>query len=179
MPRRRRTFAQRERKGLWIDFPNDVAIQVTVNHDGIFWAEWEGDSYNAPTFEGLKKKLQPVVRTDLKRVAVPATFVSYNGEREDVTLVGLHGGNGNVLFVNHSDESKKGAIQQGNRWGNDRFYRPFTEADRIEHNRLKADVETANKLLKRFLKARTIEPVNEVRKALKLPPLPRKQPDDD
>lgn len=139
-------------------------IPVTVDSSGTFWAEWEGDSFRSETFKGLRVKLLPKVRDDAKRCEIVVTLVSYSDDAEDVTLVGIHGSNGNVLYLD-----KEGKTQQLGRRATT-VHRHFTKRDRETLRRHNALVKMAEKRRRDWLKSMRVEPGNLVRKAIGLPP---------
>lgn len=148
-------------------------IPVTVDSEGVFWAEWEGESYRSETFKGLRVKLLPKVRDDLKRCEIPALLRGYSGEWEEILLVGIHADNGNVLYTD--SERKTRQLSRRDR----RVFRPLTPAELRECTRLEKRVELARSVLNAWLKERAIEPGKAVRARLGLPPEPRDEPFDD
>lgn len=141
-------------------------LPVVVTSDGVFWAEWEGESYKATTLKGLRVKLLPKVRTDTKRCEVPALYKSYGDTFEPITLIGLHADNGNVLY-----RDKEGKTSQVGRRAIT-VYRPLNKAERNVYAALRQKVQRAERAVDSWLKARRIEPGKMVRAALGLPPDP-------
>src|SRR5688572_23379728 len=94
-------------------------IPVVVDSQGLFWAEWEGDSFRSESFKGLRVKLLPKVREDAKRCELPALRRAYSDEWEEITLVGIHADNGNVLYLD-----KEGKTHQAGR-RETRIFRPL------------------------------------------------------
>lgn len=151
----------------------DEKIPVVVSHDGEFWAEWEGDSYKSTTFKGLREKLLPLVRVDLKRCAIPAMLKSYDDDFRPITLVGIHASNGNALYLDADGKTHQTGKYSG------RVYRPLTPAELHEFARLTKQVKLAERRVRDWLKPRAIAPGAEVRKALGLRPEPRTTEDID
>ncbi len=144
-------------------------IPVVIDDNGEFWAEWEGDSYQSTTFKGLRAKLLPVVRLDLKRVEIPALIRS-GGEWEPITLVGLHAGNDNALYLD-----AKGATHQVRAYGTGDIYPVLSPRDRAEHARLMDESKRASKKLNDWLTKRVLKPGAVIRTKLGLPPEPPKK----
>lgn len=138
-------------------------ISVVVDGTGTFWAEWEGDTFRSETFKGLRAKMLPKVRTDLKRCELPALRRAYSDEWEEITLIGIHADNGNVLYRDADEKTH----QVGRR--DNRIYRPLTKMELREHDRLVARVKVAQGALNAWLKARVLYPGAAVRKVLGLP----------
>lgn len=149
-------------------------IPVVVDSLGVFWAEWEGDSVKSETFKGLRTKLLPLVRVDAKRCELPALLRSYGGEWEEITLVGIHGDNGNVLYI----DSKGKTCQLSRR--DRRVFRILRPVELRECRRMEQGIDRAREGLNAWLKQRVMEPGKAVRKAIGLPPEPaRDEPIDD
>jgi hypothetical protein len=140
-------------------------IPVVVSSDGEFWAEWEGTSFRSTTFKGLRAKLLPKVRDDAKRCEVPAWRLSYHeGEAwEKITLIGLHGDNGNVLYTDSEGKTSQLGRLDG------RVYRPLSGHEQQVHGALVKQVGVAQTALKKWLKTKKLEPGAAVRKAIGLP----------
>lgn len=147
-------------------------IPVVVSSEGVFWAEWDGDSVRSETFKGLRAKLLPKVRTDAKRCAVPALLREYAADWTPITLIGLHADNGNVLYRG-ADETTKQLSRRDRR-----IYRPLSPAELTAHAQLLAVVATAQGVLNRWLKKRVLLPGAAVRKAIGLPADPDRDRDD-
>jgi hypothetical protein len=149
-------------------------IPVMVDSTGVFWAEWEGDSFRSETFKGLRVKLLPKVRVDAKRCERPAMLRSYGGEWEYITLVGIHGDNGNVLYTDA--ERKTHQLSRRDR----RVFRVLSDAELRELKKLEAAVDAARDKVNAWLKPRLMEPGKVVRQAIGLPPEKnRDEPIDD
>lgn len=163
----------RIKTGLVIDIGRHT-IPVVVSNEGLFWAEWEGDSYRSTTYKGLRVALLPKVREDAKRCSVPALVRDYNGRWSPITLIGIHADNGNVLYLD--EEGKTCQLSRRDR----RILRPLTPAERRAHSQLVAKIKRAERTLNDWLKQRSLEPGKAVRQAIGLPAEPRRDdPIDD
>lgn len=151
------------------------AIDVVVDSTGDFWAEWEGSSFRASTFKGLRVKLLPKVREDAKRCELPALLSGYGKGWQEITLIGIHGDNGNVLYRDGDGKT----LQLGRR--DHRVYRVLSASERAACRRLEGRIRQAERALQEWLKPRRLEPGKIVRQAIGLPPDPRRDErlDDD
>lgn len=143
-------------------------IPVVVDHCGLFWAEWEGDSFRSETFKGLRVKMLPMVREDSKRCELPALIRSYSDEWEHVTLIGIHADNGNVLYIDGDGKTRQLSRRDK------RVFRPLTPPEFREHDRLRGKVKAAQNVLNDWLKQRVMEPGKAVRQAIGLPAEPNR-----
>ncbi len=158
----------RQKTGLVIEI-GEWTIPVVVNDDGEFWCEWEGDSYHSTTFKGLRAKLMPVARVDIKRVEIPALQHWHADEWEPITLVGIHASNGNTLFVN-----SKGETHQVRSFSKHSIFQVLTAAERREHAKLYAAERKADRELAEWRKKKALKPGRVIREKLGLPPEPPK-----
>lgn len=138
-------------------------LPVVVQHDGVFWAEWEGESYRSESFKGLRTKLLPKVRDDAKRCELPALLRDYADDWQEIWLIGIHADNGNVLYRDATGKTH----QLGRR--DRRVYRLIPPAEMAGHDALVAQVQAAQTALNRWLKTRVLLPGAAVRKAIGLP----------
>lgn len=151
-----------------------VAVSVTVTSQGIFWAEWENESYQSESLKGLRVKLLKVVRPEAKRVEIPVLELNYDGDFRPITLIGLHAGNGNVLYLDGEGKTQQSRYSE-------RTFKVLTEDEMAEYRRLQADVATAGAARIAWLQARRVHAGNAIRKAmgLKLEKVEKKAGDDD
>src|SRR5258706_10932004 len=76
--------------------------EISVTDRGTFGTKYQDEWLEKPTLKLLIEKLRELLRTE-NRVAVPATLLSDHWHREkmeltDIELIGIHGGNQNVLY---------------------------------------------------------------------------------
>lgn len=124
------------------------AVPVTVDQDGIFWAEVDGDSYSAATFKGLDKLVQAKHNPTVGRCSVMAMERAYNGKLEAIEIVGIHQGNNNYLVRTAED-----GIAQ--RYGNndDRILHALSPGEAQQLLALELAEKEAERNIKAFLMA--------------------------
>lgn len=143
-------------------------LPVTVTGEGIFWCEWEGTGYSSGTFKGLRAKMLPLVRDDLKRCEVPALMENYNNTLERITLIGIHASNGNVLYLDADGKTH----QEGGR--SDRVFHVLTGQEQARRRLLIAEVKKAERRLREWKKAHRMVAVKAVCEKLGIP-LPERE----
>lgn len=146
-------------------------IPVGVSWDGMFTADWEAETHKSTTYSGLRAKLLPLVREDLKRCHVAAFFRGYGDDWKFITLIGIHAGNNNVLYVD-----SEGATHQESAHSR-HVYRVLSKEELAECAALEADIKAASKRLSVWLKKRSIHAGNTVRRAIGMPIEPPKKRD--
>lgn len=129
-------------------------IEITVEENGDFVARVDGEWYRAPSLKLLTEKLRKMIRSQ-GRIAVPVTQISSGHHDEPVitqiTLVGVHAGNGNTLY---KEDGETGVDQL--RWSRDEIYRRLTEAEIAQCHALHEEVRVAKTALEAWLDARRV-----------------------
>lgn len=148
---------------------------VTIDGEGKFWTEWNGDGIEAVSYDLLKKKVKAAYQP-VQRCAIPAMKGRSPGDLDAVTIIGFHAGNRNFLYK-YDDPEKDRDTQQAYRNSNE-FFPVLTKAQIAEWARLEKAQEDARKAEARWQKKnRMADPVNLVRQALGMPVLPPEEKD--
>lgn len=148
-------------------------IAVRVSWDGMFTADWEAETHKSTTYSGLRAKLLPLVRGDLKRCHVAAFFRGYGAGWKFITLIGIHAGNDNVLYVDADGETHQESAHSP------RVFRVLSKDELAQCAKLEADIKAAETRLSLWLKRRAIHAGNTVRKAIGMPIEPPKTRDTE
>lgn len=147
-----------------------IATQVINGHKydievvpgtGMFRAEHEGETVESATKAALIQRLKQMTRENV-RVEIQAILVEHD-ELFPITLTGFHQSNGNLLYKQHG---KKG-VQQMYKWSSaDKVLRPLAPTEAGDFKALLRAKREAEKAVERWLKARKIDAVATVNKAL-------------
>lgn len=113
------------------------------------------------------------MRDDLKRCSIAAFYRDYSDGWKFITLIGIHAGNDNVLYVDSDGKTH----QESGR--SQRIYRVLTQAEIAECRKIEDRIKVEEKKLAAWLKKRSLNAVAEVRKAIGLPAVKVDAPDDE
>lgn len=84
---------------------NGVSVEIFVNDDGEWEADYAGRTLRFPVREKLEAAIKRVTKTTTTPVEIPFVRIERRGERGITTTrgtaTGIHSGNGNVLVVWH------------------------------------------------------------------------------
>ena len=138
----------------------DRTFPVMVNADGRFYAEGDGETISAPTLLALKQKMR-LTFAAIRRVEIPAVLIESNDTLTEISLLGCHAGNGNVLY---KAKGKKGAQQLYSH--SDRVLRPLTTDERAEHKELRRAERAATTAVNKWISARRMNAIDAVNKVL-------------
>lgn len=133
-----------------------LKLEVSVNDNGEFVASLDGELVNAPSLDGLKKKIS-VRLAKQSRVSIP--FVTWENEAlRRGTITGIHASNNNILVT-----WEDGTHDQVYRWGRCGFFLPEYES---ALEKLGTAFESANKAFNAFTRENKFNPTDKVREVL-------------
>lgn len=128
---------------------------IHLNGDGVFFTEYQGEQYKAPTLKALRNRIRTII-SGTQKLNILFTAVGHSWWSDAKLLhgviVGVHDGNNNLL-VKYEGRAK---TEQESR-SSDKFMRRFTAAETAEHNKLNKAVTAAEKALEKFKKDRVLK----------------------
>lgn len=137
-------------------------IQISIENDEFVTRLGDGpgaEEITAPTVKGLLEKARVTLRKRRIQPLEATRLTTFDGHIEDVTVVGIHQGNHNVLY--RVDQDPRRRVQQNYNSG---FYVRFTDEDKMEYTRLrKAELDATNNL-RAWLHARRLNVASELEK---------------
>lgn len=123
---------------------------VEVTGNGTFLCDIDGESFESPTYNALKSRVQAAT-TDRRRCEIPASELSHDGDVDDVVLIGRHASNNHVLY---QIVGQKGVHQLASY--SDRMYRRLTPEERQELKELRRTIRAAQTNMEKWQTVRKI-----------------------
>lgn len=144
-----------------------VYYDVNVMDDGEFRFDHEGVTIKGPTFAGVASRARDMMKNRVQ-MAIPATILenqgyrnNYKDEPKTITVLGIHSGNGNVMFRYPGDTKSRQTYSRGNS-----LYSRFSPEEEKEYVRLREAKEKATEDLSNWLMKRAL-PTGDGRELLK------------